>query len=86
MLRRRRAGRTRGAGGRLKAREVGRRGDPVEVWRCNVAIRFKHPDAHREDVPGQIGEEQHVAVDETGVGEEGVEVGTWCHEYFYRLS
>jgi hypothetical protein len=47
------------------------------VWGCNVAIRFKDPDARRDDVPGQIGEEHHVAVDETGVGKEGVEVGTW---------
>jgi hypothetical protein len=70
-------GRTRGAGGRLEAREVGRRGEPVEVWRRDVAIRFEDPDARRDDVPGQIGEEQHVAVDKTGVGEEGFEVGTW---------
>ena len=46
------------------------------MWRRDVAIRFEDPDARRDDVPGQIGEEQHVAVDETGVGEEGVEVRT----------
>ncbi len=47
------------------------------MWRPNVAIRFEDPDARRGDVLGQIGEEQHVLVDETGVSEEGVEVGTW---------
>ena len=77
MLQRRRAGCTRGAGGRLEAREVGWRGEPGEVWRLDVAIRFEDPDARRDDIPGQIGEEQHIAVDETSVGEEGVEVGTW---------
>ncbi len=77
MLRRKRVGRTHGAGGRLEAREVGRRGEPGEVWRCDVAIRFEDPDARRDDVPGQIGEEQHVTIDETGVGKEGVEIGTW---------
>ena len=47
------------------------------MWRRDVAIRFEDPDACRDDVPGQIGEEQHVPVDETGVGEEGVKAGTW---------
>ena len=77
VLRRRQVGRTRGAGGRLEAREVGRSGEPGEMWQRDVAIRFEDPDARRDDVLGQIGEEQHVAVDETSVGEEGVKVGTW---------
>ena len=68
-------GHTCGAGGRLEAREVGRRGEPGKVWQRDVAIRVEDPDARRDDVPGQIGEKQHAAVDETGVGEEEVEVG-----------
>jgi hypothetical protein len=47
------------------------------VWRLDVAIRFEDPDARRDDIPGQIGDKQHITVDETGVGEEGVDVGTW---------
>ena len=47
------------------------------MWRRHVAIPFEDPDARRDDVPGQTGEEQHVTVDETGVSEEGVKVGTW---------
>ncbi len=76
MLQRRRVGRTRRAGGRLEAREVGRRGEPGKVWQRDVAIRVEDPDARRDGVPGQIGEKQHAAVDETDAGEEEVEVGT----------
>ena len=47
------------------------------MGRRDVAIRFEDPDARRDDIPGQIGDDQHVTVHETGVGEEGVEVGTW---------
>ena len=47
------------------------------MWQHNVTIPFEDTDACRDDVPGQIIEEQHVAVNETGVDKEGVEVGTW---------
>ena len=65
------------SGRKAGSSRVGRRGEPGEVWRRDVAICFEDPDARRDDVPGQISEEQHVAVDETGVGKEGVEVGAW---------
>ncbi len=47
------------------------------MWRRDVAIRVEDLDARWDDVPWQIGEEQHVAVDETGIGKEGVKVGIW---------
>ena len=55
-------------------------GDAMQLF----ALRIRMPTGMTYQ--RQIREEQHVAVDETRVSEEGVEVGTWCHKYFYRLS
>ncbi len=45
------------------------------MWQRDVAICFEDPDARQDDVPGQIGKEQHVAVDETGVGKKELKSG-----------
>ena len=47
------------------------------MGRRNVAIPLEDLDPHRDDILWQIDDEQHIGVHETGVSDEGLNVGAW---------